>query len=207
MQGTLIEEDPPMSENLFSVSHRVDAAQRTRRNRHRGGILWLTGLSASGKSTLAVELELALFGMGYQVYMLDGDNIRHGLSVDLGFSPQDRAENIRRVGEVAALFAEAGTIVIAAFISPYRADRDRIRTRHPDYFHEIYLDAPIEVCERRDPKGLYRRARAGDLKEFTGVSAPYEPPLSPHRVVHTGAQTVEQSVRELIDYVERQLKS
>jgi len=197
----------PTREQLFSVSHRVDVALRTRRNRHRGGILWLTGLSASGKSTLAVELEHALFDMGCQVFMLDGDNVRHGLSADLGFSPEDRAENIRRVGEVAALFAEAGSIVIAAFISPYRADRNRIRTRHPDYFHEIYLDASIEVCERRDPKGLYRQARAGDLKEFTGVSAPYEPPSSPHLVIHTGAQTVEQSVKELLDYVERRLKA
>ena len=200
-------ENQPTREKLFSVSHRVDAAQRTRRNRHRGGILWLTGLSASGKSTLAVELELALFGMGCQVFMLDGDNVRHGLSADLGFSPADRAENIRRVGEVAALFAEAGTIVIAAFISPYRTDRDRIRARHPDYFHEIYLDAPIEVCERRAPKGLYRQARAGSLKEFTGVSAPYEPPFSPHLTIHTGAQTVDQSVKSLIDYVERRLRT
>jgi bifunctional enzyme CysN/CysC len=207
MQRKLNEQDPPMSEKLFSVSHRVDATQRARRNRHRGGILWLTGLSASGKSTLAVELELALFGMGCQVFMLDGDNVRHGLSADLGFSPEHRAENIRRVGEVAALFAEAGTIVIAAFISPYRADRDRIRTRHPEHFHEIYLDAPIEVCERRDPKGLYRQARAGDLKEFTGVSAPYEPPMSPHLTVHTGAQTIEQSVTQLIEYIKGQLIS
>jgi adenylyl-sulfate kinase len=193
------------SEKLFAVSHRVDAAQRAQRNRHRGGILWLTGLSASGKSTLAVELELALFGRGCQVYMLDGDNVRRGLSADLGFSPADRAENIRRVGEVAALFAEAGTIVIAAFISPYRADRERIRARHPAHFHEIYLDAPIEVCEQRDPKGLYRQARAGALKQFTGVSAPYEPPENADLTLHTGAQTIGQSVVELIDYVERRL--
>jgi len=196
-------ENQPTREKSFSVSHRVDPAQRTRRNRHRGGILWLTGLSASGKSTLAVELGLALFGMGCQVLMPDGDNVRHGLSADLGFSPQDRAENNRCVGELAALFAEAGTIVIAAFISPYRANRDRICARHPDFFHEINLDAPIEVCERRDPKGLYWQARAGDLKEFTGVSAPYEPPSSPHLTIHTGSQTVEQSVKTLIDYVER----
>lgn len=200
-------EGQPASEKLFSVSHRVGVAERTRRNRHGGGILWLTGLSASGKSTLAVELELALFSLDCQVFMLDGDNVRHGLSSDLGFSPEDRAENIRRVGEVAALFAEAGTIVIAAFISPYRADRDRIRARHPEYFHEIYLDAPVEVCERRDPKGLYRQARAGELKQFTGVSAPYEPPTAPHLTIHTGAQTIDQSVKALIDYVERRLRT
>jgi bifunctional enzyme CysN/CysC len=192
-------------ENLFSVAHRVSVEQRARRNRHRGGIIWFTGLSASGKSTLAVELERVLFERGVQVFMLDGDNVRQGLSADLGFSPEGRAENIRRIGEVAALFAEAGTIVITAFISPYRADRERIRARHKQYFHEIYLDAPVEACEGRDRKDLYRRARLGEVKEFTGVSAPYEPPLSPELVLPTATQTVAQSLASVFAYVETHL--
>ncbi|HZM32909.1 MAG TPA: adenylyl-sulfate kinase [Burkholderiales bacterium] len=200
-----MQQEPPKSSNLFAVAHRVDEGQRNRRNRHGGGILWLTGLSASGKSTLAVELERALFARGCQVFLLDGDNVRQGLSADLGFSPKDRAENIRRIGEVAALFAEAGSIVITAFISPYRADRDRIRARHGRYFHEVYLDAPVEVCERRDPKGIYKRARAGEVKEFTGVSAPYEPPQQPELVLHTGDQGVAESLDLLTAYVERHL--
>jgi len=193
------------SDNLFSVAHRVSAEQRAQRNRHRGGIIWFTGLSASGKSTLAVELERVLFERGVQVFMLDGDNVRQGLSADLGFSPENRAENIRRIGEVAALFAEAGTIVITAFISPYRADRERIRTRHKQYFHEIYLDAPVEACEGRDRKDLYRRARLGEVKDFTGISAPYEPPLSPELVVPTATQTVMQSLAAISAYVETHL--
>jgi bifunctional enzyme CysN/CysC len=197
--------DNVTSENIFSVAHRVSTEQRARRNRHRGGIVWFTGLSASGKSTLAVELERVLFERGVQVFMLDGDNVRQGLSADLGFSPEARAENIRRIGEVAALFAEAGTIVITAFISPYRADRDRIRARHKQYFHEIYLDAPVEACEGRDRKDLYRRARLGEVKDFTGISAPYEPPLKPELVIPTAAQSVAQSLASIIAYVDTHL--
>jgi len=192
----------PEPANVFTVRHRVTQDDRHRANRHRGGILWFTGLSGAGKSTLAVGLEKALFARRYQVYTLDGDNVRQGLSADLGFAPADRAENIRRIGEVAALFAEAGMVVITAFISPYRADRERIRTAHPDIFNEIHIDAPLETCEARDTKGLYRRARAGEVKEFTGVSAPYEPPAAPELRVRTAERSVDDCLAELLTYVE-----
>jgi adenylyl-sulfate kinase len=193
----------PKSGNVFSVEHRVPAAERVRMNAHRGGILWFTGLSGAGKSTLAVELERLLVRSGCQAYLLDGDNLRQGLNADLGFSPADRAENIRRVGEVAALFADAGMIVISAFISPYRADRERVRAAHRTLFHEIYINATLEVCESRDVKGLYQRARAGALPEFTGVSAPYEPPLAPELELPTGEWPVARCVVELAQYAER----
>lgn len=176
-------------------------------NGHRGGILWMTGLPGSGKSTLACELERALFLRGYQVFLLDGDNVRHGLSSDLGFSPKDRAENIRRVGEVAALFAEAGLIAISAFISPYRADRDGIRERRSGDFHEIFVSAPLEVCERRDPKGHYRKARAGELADFTGVSSPYEPPLAPDLKLETHLQSIEECIGTLVRYADSQFRA
>jgi bifunctional enzyme CysN/CysC len=195
----------PKSSNLLTVEHRVPESDRTARNGHRGGILWFTGLSGAGKSTLAIELERLLFAKGYQVTALDGDNIRQGLSSDLGFSPQDRAENIRRIGEVAGLFAEAGLVVISAFISPYRADRDRIRAAHSGYFHEIYINAPLEVCEARDSKGLYRRARAGEIKDFTGVSAPYEPPTAADLVIPTDLWAIDRCLSELMDFVDRRL--
>jgi len=195
----------PKATNLVTVQHRVSEDDRTRVNGHRGAILWFTGLSGAGKSTLAVELERLLFAKGYQVFLLDGDNVRQGLSADLGFSPQERAENIRRIGEVAALFAEAGMVVISAFISPYRADRDRIRAAHGGYFNEVYINAPLEVCEARDAKGLYRKARAGEIKEFTGVSAPYEAPTAPELELRTGETPVEQCMAALIAYVERRL--
>jgi bifunctional enzyme CysN/CysC len=196
---------PPQSANVFTVAHRVSEDDRGNANRHRGGILWFTGLSGAGKSTLAIELERALFAKRYQAYTLDGDNVRQGLSADLGFSHRDRTENIRRVGEVAALFAEAGFVAIAAFISPYRADRDHIRAAHPRHFNEIYINAPLEVCEARDNKGLYRRARSGELKDFTGVSAPYEPPLAPELEVRSGEQPVAACLAELLAFVERRL--
>jgi bifunctional enzyme CysN/CysC len=195
----------PKSDNIFHVEHRVAAAERARRNGHRGAILWVTGLSGAGKSTLALELERLLFAKGHQVFLLDGDNFRGGLNADLGFSPQDRAENIRRAGEVAALFAEAGMIVITAFISPYRADRDRVRAAHRGRFHEIYINASLEVCEKRDTKGLYRKARAGQVKEFTGISAPYEPPLAPELEIRSGEWPVARCVAELMLYVQRHL--
>ena len=151
----------------------MTAEQRALRNGHAGCVVWLTGLSGSGKSTIATELERELFNLGQQAYVLDGDNIRHGLSTDLGFSPQDRSENIRRVGEVAKLFADAGVICITAFISPYRADRDlSAQILPPGQFVEVYVNAPVEVCEQRDPKGLYAKARAGEIKEFTGCQRP-----------------------------------
>jgi adenylylsulfate kinase len=148
--------------------------------RQRGCVLWFTGLSGSGKSTLAAALEATLLGAGHAAFVLDGDNVRHGLNSDLGFSPDDRTENIRRLGEVAALMADAGLITLTAFISPYRADRDAARAAiGGGRFLEVFVDTPLEVCERRDPKQLYRKARAGEIGEFTGVSAPYEPPVDP----------------------------
>ena len=189
--------------NIFTVHSRIDAPARAERNRHRGGVLWLTGLSGAGKSTLAVEVERALFEAGYHVYVLDGDNLRHGLNSNLGFSHEDRTENIRRVGEVAALFADAGFICISAFISPYRADRARARKAARGSFHEIYVMADVATCEKRDPKGLYERARRGEIPDFTGISAPYETPESPELVVDTMAHTVEESVSQVLDYVER----
>lgn len=165
--------------------------------------MWLTGLSASGKSTLAVGLENALHHEGMQAYVLDGDNLRHGLCSDLGFSPADRTENIRRVGELAQVMAHAGMVVITAFISPYRADRESIRARAGALFHEIHVSAPLAVCERRDPKGLYKKARAGEILEFTGISAPYEEPLSPELTIHSGDQGIDDCVARLKDYAQQ----
>ncbi len=191
------------STNIFRVEHRVPVEDRWHANGHKGGILWMTGLSGAGKSTLGFFLEQHLFRKGYQVYVLDGDNIRHGLCADLGFSPEDRFENIRRVGNAAALFARAGFLVITAFISPYRSDRDRIRAVAPDIFHEMHIDANLAVCEERDPKGLYVKARKGEIAEFTGVSAPYEPPLLPELRVDTAAHSPEECLAIMSDYVSR----
>ena len=181
---------------------KITVRQREARNGHGGCIVWLTGLSGAGKSTIAVKLEQALFDLGRHTYILDGDNIRHGLCSDLGFSHKDRTENIRRIGEAARLFADAGVICIAAFISPYRADRNIARKIAPrGKFIEVYLNAPLEVCERRDPKGLYALARAGKLKQFTGISAPYEPPLKPEIELRTN----EASVNECVDIILKKL--
>jgi len=187
--------------NVTSVEHAISGRERRERSGHAGGVLWLTGLSGSGKSTLAVEVERRLFERGYQAYVLDGDNVRQGLNANLGFSPEDRSENIRRVGEVAALFADAGLIVISAFISPYRSDRARARTAAGDGFHEVYVKAGLETCEARDPRGLYKRARAGDIKDFTGISAPYETPEDADLVVDTELANVETCVARIVDYV------
>ncbi|MEK9670889.1 MAG: adenylyl-sulfate kinase [Rhodospirillaceae bacterium] len=193
----------PKSQNITRVAHRVTTDEREQRNGHRGGILWFTGLSASGKSTLATHLEEILHKADMQVFVLDGDNVRHGLCADLGFSPADRTENIRRIGELAQIMAGAGIVVITAFISPYRADRDSIRTRADGVFHEIHIAAPIDVCERRDPKGLYGKAHAGELAEFTGVSAPYEAPVNPELVINTDALDVDACVGMLADYAKK----
>src|SRR5512146_3186129 len=181
----------------------VSRRERERAQGHRGATIWLTGLSGSGKSTIARAVEEELFGRGHRVYVLDGDNIRHGLNRDLGFSPADRAENIRRIGEVAKLFADAGVLTLTAFISPYRDDRDAVRALHADGdFIEGLVDAPLEVCEARDPKGLYATARAGHLPEFTGISAPYEPPRVPDVVLDTSDLTVARAADQLIRYLE-----
>ncbi|MCB9947411.1 MAG: adenylyl-sulfate kinase [Rhodospirillaceae bacterium] len=189
--------------NITSVDHLLTAEARALRNAHKGGVIWFTGLSGSGKSTLAMQLEKRLFAKGWQVYVLDGDNVRHGLNADLGFSPQDRAENIRRVGEVAALFARAGIVAITAFISPYRADRQRARTAAGDAFHEIHIKADLATCETRDPKGLYRKARAGEITDFTGISAPYEEPEAPELVVDTTGASIDECVSQIAAYLER----
>ena len=187
--------------NIFTVEHRMELTERWRRNGHTSGVLWLTGLSGSGKSTLAMELERLLHNEGYNAYVLDGDNVRGGLNSDLGFSPEDRTENIRRIGEAAGLFADAGFIANSAFISPYREDRRIARAVRPDHFHEVFVKASVEVCEKRDPKGLYKKARAGKIPEFTGVSAPYEEPEAAELIVDTAELTIEESLSELMDYV------
>jgi len=193
----------PKSQNIQWQESDVDRADRERRNGHRGVTVWLTGLSGSGKSTLARRLEAALFERGCEVYVLDGDNMRYGLNRDLGFSPEDRAENIRRVGEVARLLTNFGAIVITAFISPYRADRDMTRGLMPaGDFLEGYVDCSLEVCEERDPKGLYKKARRGELKDFTGISAPYEAPESPELVIRTERRTPAECVGQILEYLE-----
>src|SRR5215831_9996590 len=198
----------PMAEqkatNIVWHPGAVTRADREQLNGHRGCTVWLTGLSGSGKSTIAVELEKRLWDHGVRAYILDGDNIRHGLNKNLGFSPADRTENIRRIGEVAKLFTDAGMVALTAFISPYRADRDQVRALMPDDFVEVHVDCPVEVCEQRDVKGLYKKARAGEIKEFTGISAPYEAPLRPELVLDTSGLSVEQSALEILAYLERQ---
>jgi bifunctional enzyme CysN/CysC len=190
------------SENIFWSRGKVTLAQREQRNGHPGCVIWLTGLSGAGKSTIATELERELFNQGRHAYVLDGDNVRHGLASDLGFSPKDRTENIRRIGEVAKLFADAGVICITAFISPYRADRELVRKIMAEgRFIEVYVNAPIEVCEQRDPKGLYAKARAKQIKEFTGVSAPYEAPEKPEIELRTDDLSVAESVRRISAYL------
>src|SRR5262245_59310049 len=170
----------PKSENIYWTRGKVTIDQRAKQNQHSGCVVWLTGLSAAGKSTIATELERELFSQGKHAYVLDGDNMRHGLCSDLGFSPEDRKENIRRIGEVAKLFADAGFVSITAFIAPYRSERELARRIAADAkFVEVYLNVPVEICEQRDPKRLYAKARAGQIKDFTGISAPYEPPANP----------------------------
>jgi adenylylsulfate kinase len=180
--------NPPMAEqkatNIVWHQGAVNRGDREKLNGHKGCTVWLTGLSGSGKSTIAVELEKHLWARGVRAYILDGDNIRHGLNKNLGFSPEDRTENIRRIGEVAKLFTDAGIATLTAFISPYRADRDQVRAIMPDDFIEVFVDCPLEECEKRDVKGLYQKARAGQIKEFTGI------------------QTVEESARQILGYLE-----
>jgi adenylylsulfate kinase len=192
----------PKSKNIFWHHGDITRADRERVHNHRGATIWLTGLSGSGKSTLARALESALFERGCSVYVLDGDNIRHGLNRDLGFSPEDRKENIRRIGEVAKLFTDAGTFAITAFISPYREDRDMVRALMPKRdFLEVYVDCALDVCETRDPKGLYKKARAGQIPEFTGISAPYEAPVSPELTLRTDLLSVDQCVEQMLAHL------
>jgi adenylylsulfate kinase len=181
----------------------ITPADRQRLNGHRGLTIWFTGLPSSGKSTLAVALEEALYERGCHTFILDGDNIRHGLNKNLGFSPEDRAENIRRLGEVARLFRDAGVICMTAFISPYRDDRRAARQLcDDDGFIEVFSDCPVRVCEERDPKGSYKKAREGIIKDFTGVSAPYEEPENPEIHLRTDQLAVEECVRFIVNYLE-----
>lgn len=184
-------------------ANQISLADRTAVTRTRGAIVWLTGLSGCGKSTIAMALECALIAGGYAAYVLDGDNIRHGLNKGLSFSPEDRTENIRRIGEVSKLFADAGLIAITSFISPYRADRDRVRSIVQEgLFYEIFVDAPLSVCECRDPKGLYAKARRaiaeGQSPQFTGLDAPYESPARPELHLHSDTEPTAESVAKII---------
>lgn len=177
----------------------VTAEDREKLLNQKGCVIWFTGLSGSGKSTLANAVEQVLHQQQHHTYVLDGDNVRHGLNKNLGFSPEDREENIRRIGEVAKLFADAGTIVLTAFISPYRTDRDQARALITEgRFIEVFVDCPLEVCEERDTKGLYKKARAGEIKEFTGISAPYEPPLNSEVTVNTAALSIEECAQAVV---------
>ena len=195
----------PKGENLTWHVGEVDKAARTAAHGHRGAVLWFTGLSGSGKSTIGHRVERMLIERGAFAYVLDGDNIRHGLNSDLGFAPEDRVENIRRIGEVARLFADAGALVVSAFISPYRKDRDRIRgLMREGEFVEVFVDTPLEVCEARDPKGLYKKARAGEISNFTGLDAPYEAPESPEVHLRTADLSIDEAATQVIRYLEQQ---
>jgi bifunctional enzyme CysN/CysC len=198
------------SKNIFWTEAKITARARAMRSGHRGAVIWLTGLSGAGKSTIAQALERELFQRAMHTYVLDGDNIRHGLNSNLGFAPDDRVENIRRVSEVAKLMADAGTVVITAFISPYRMDRSRAREIALEgnaEFIEVFVDAPLEVCEARDPKHLYKKARAGHIREFTGIDAPYEAPEDPEIVVHTDRQSVDESVATILEQLLTRLRA
>lgn len=191
--------DAPRSTHIVRAEGHVDGDDRRRLLGHGPATVWFTGLSGSGKSTLAFAVERALLDRGVASYVLDGDNVRFGLNRDLGFSPADRTENIRRIGEVCRLMADAGLVVLTAFISPYRADRDAVRALHPQgRFVEVHVDTPIEVCEARDVKGLYAKARAGEIPEFSGISAPYEPPHDPELRVRTEERDLEACVDEVL---------
>lgn len=183
----------------------VTKEDRQKLNNHKSAVLWFTGRSGSGKSTLTVQLEKELYKLGIRAYRLDGDNIRHGLNKDLGFRPEDRTENIRRIGEVAKLMVDAGLITLTAFISPYRKDRAQVRNIFGVHeFIEIYVKCSLETCEKRDPKGLYKKARNGEIKGFTGIDAPYETPISPELIIDTENQTLDESVQQVLKYLQDQ---
>jgi len=191
--------------NVTWHEHKVSKAERAKQKGHKGAVLWFTGLSACGKSTIANTVDHILHSQGKHTFVLDGDNIRMGLNKNLGFSAEDRAENIRRIGEVAKLFTESGTIALTAFISPYKADRDAVRALlGPGEFVEIYVHASIETCEKRDPKGLYKKARAGEIKNFTGISDPYETPEKPELILDSDKKGIDDLAYEVVSYLEKQ---
>ena len=195
----------PKAENLTWHIGEVDREARAAAHGHRGAVLWFTGLSGSGKSTIGHRVERMLIERGAFAYVLDGDNVRHGLNSDLGFAPEDRVENIRRIGEVARLFADAGGLVLSAFISPYREDRDRVRgLMGLGEFIEVFVDTPLEICEARDPKGLYKKARAGEISNFTGLDAPYEVPENPEVHLETANLSVDEAAAQVIRYLDQQ---
>lgn len=185
--------------NIYPQSARITCEDRKKLLKQEPMLLWFTGLSGSGKSTLADLTEQRLFEKGYKTYLLDGDNVRSGLNSNLDFSEEGRKENIRRIGEVAKLMLDAGVIVLTAFISPFRSDRDRIRQLAGSRFMEIYVECPLEICEQRDVKGLYARARRGEIPDFTGISSPYEPPLNPEITVHTGREDLESCLNKIVE--------
>lgn len=199
---------PAPSANLVWQTGLLDAGARRQRNGHRGAVVWLTGLPGSGKSTLAFLAEVQLHALGFQTAVLDGDNLRHGLCADLGFSLEDRRENMRRVGEVARLFAEQGSVVFVALVSPLRAARDAVRERLPQGdFIEVHCDCPLPVCQQRDPKGMYAKAAQGLIPDFTGVSSPYEQPLAAELVLHTAQEGSETSAQRLAEFLLQRLRA
>lgn len=192
-------------ENIVWHAHKVSKPDRSLQKRQKACVLWFTGLSASGKSTIAGVVEKMLFELDHHTYLLDGDNVRHGLNKDLGFNDADRVENIRRIGELSKLFADAGLLVLSAFISPFRSDRQMVRDLMAEgEFVEIYMNTPLAVCESRDPKGLYQKARRGEIKNFTGIDSAYEPPEHPEIVLNTAECSVEECAQQVIDYLRAQ---
>ena len=199
------QEDPHRAHSSNTVWHHatITREHRETQNKHKSVILWFTGLSGAGKSTLAHTVEDKLHNMGCKTFVLDGDNVRHGLCGDLGFTEADRTENIRRIGHVAKLFLEAGVIILTAFISPFKSDRQLVRNLvHPDEFLEIYCNAPVEVCEQRDVKGLYQKARKGLIKDFTGISSPYEAPTNPELIIDTGSESLDSCADQVIQLLQ-----
>ena len=191
-----------MTDNITWHPATITRSDREKRNAHKGATLWFTGLSGSGKSTLSNAVATLLHERGCRTYLLDGDNIRHGLNKDLSFTSDDRVENIRRIGEVAKLFTDSGMICCAAFVSPYRKDRELAASLQPDDFFEIYVQADLATCEARDPKGLYKKARAGEIKHFTGIDDPYEEPMNPAVAVDTAKGSLEQCAQQVIQFLE-----
>lgn len=196
-----------MKKNIVSHKYNVSICDRRTSNGHNSFLLWFTGLSGSGKSTIANAVEQELFKLGIKTYSLDGDNIRNGINKDLTFSPEDRTENIRRIAEVANLMIDAGLVVLAAFVSPYKKDRENIKSIVKDVnFVEVYVNTSIEECEKRDVKGLYKKARAGEIKDMTGITSPYEAPLHPNIEIKTENESMEESVKKIIDYISPKLQ-